>query len=113
MSGPGGNSPPRDVGGEEVNCDSLVVDTTLNSPDRAVVNTLKIGMKLVVALDRTPQGRDLLVARTQSGSTAGSLTPPRLLDIINCMKGGHNYIAELLADPTGGDCRVRIRTGTP
>lgn len=115
MSGSGGSSPPRGSNGNggSVDCASLVVDTTLNSPEPLVVKTLKKGDKLAVELGRSPQGRDFLLAKTLSGQVAGSLTPPRVLDIMNCLKSGHSYIAEVLADPTGGECRVRIRTGSP
>lgn len=113
MSGPGGSSPPRGGnGGGGVDCDSLVVDTTLNSPEPAVVKTLKKGSKLGVEVGQSPHGRDILLAKTADGKIAGSLTPPRVLDIMNCLKGGHQYIAEVLADPTDGDCRVRIHTGS-
>ncbi len=114
MSGPGGSSSPRGSNGNsgDVDCDSLVVDTTLNSPEPAVVKTLKKGAKLVVELGRSTQGRDLLLAKTRDGKVAGSLTPPRVLDIMHCLKTGHKYIADVSADPAGGECRVRIRTGS-
>jgi hypothetical protein len=112
MSGPGGSSPPRGGNGNGIDCDSLVVDTTLNSPEPAVLKTLKKGTRLAVELGQSPKGREILLAKTKAGQIAGSLTPPRVLDIMNCLKGGHSYIAEVLADPSGGDCRVRIRTGS-
>lgn len=113
MSGPGGSTPPRGGNGDGgVDCDALVVDTTLNSPEPAVVKTLKKGSKLAVELGRSPKGREILLAQTKDGRVAGSLTPPRVLDIMNCLKTGHSYIAEVSADPSGGDCRVRIRSGS-
>lgn len=114
MSGPGGSSPPRggNGGGGGVDCDSLVVETALNSPEPAVVKTLKKGSKLAVELGQSGQGRDILLAKTADGKIAGSLTPPRVLDIMGCLRRGHTYIAEVLADPTAGDCRVRIHSGS-
>lgn len=113
MSGPGGSTPPRGGnGGDGFDCDSLVVDTTLNSPEADVVKQLKKGSRLRVDLGKSPAGRDILLALTKDGKIAGSLTPPQVLDIMNCLRGGHSYIAEVQAEPSGGECRVRIRSGS-
>lgn len=113
MSGPGGSTPPRGGNGDGgIDCSTLSVDTTLNSPVPAVLSSLAKGSKLNVVLEKLPSNRDILLAKTITNETAGSLTPPRFLDIIHCLQSGHCYIAEVLANPSGGECRVRIRSGT-
>lgn len=120
MSGSGGSGTPgdwiprtpKDGGpGEGINCEALVVDTALNSPVAAALKGLKKGELLSVELSKSTGGRDILVARTQDGAVAGSLTPPQMIVIIGCIKGGTSYVAELLDNTSGGHCSVRIRSG--
>ena len=117
MSGPGGSfSSSRDTGNAGAaggtDCALIVVDTTLNSPEPKVVNTLQKGDILKVEISRTAQNREIVVAKDKNGQIAGSLTPPRILDILKCMKEGHSYIAEVISTPKGGECKVKIRSGS-
>jgi len=107
----GGGGGSGGGGGGGFDCSALIIDTTLNSVAPDVVQTLKASDKLAVELGLSAKGREILLANTASKQTAGSLTPPQVLDIMNCLKNGHSYIAEVLADPVGGECRVRIKSG--
>jgi hypothetical protein len=96
-------------GGENVPPDpcNIVETTTLNSPNRTVVTTLRTGDLLTVVFQAGPPQR--LVAEHSSGATAGSITSPSMLQIIQCItQGGHGYVAEVLS-VRGAICQVRVR----
>lgn len=80
--------------------------TILNSPDRAVVSTLKVGMALEVRLETTPRKR--LVAVAANSKIAGSITSARLVDFIECIESGSEYLADVLG-VQGGRVEVEIR----
>jgi len=110
MSGRGGGRSHVGSGeGTPDECNSLDVVTPLNSPNPAVVKTLKKGTVLTVAVQTGPNNVKSLVADASDGRVAGSLTPPSLLTIIACIEKGHNYGATVLDDPSGGIVRVRIQ----
>jgi hypothetical protein len=114
-SGSGGGS-GRDysvdvgVGGASPNvCNSIDVETILNSPNRAVVEHLKKNAELDVAIAKTQTQVATLVAKDKNGRIAGSLTPPNLITIINCIEGEYHYVAVVMDDVKDGLIRVRIR----
>jgi hypothetical protein len=118
MSGSGGGSGRIyvEVGTREDStpsvCASLSVDTILNSPVPAIVQDLKPGQELEVAKETTKTHFITLVAKDGQGRIAGSLTPPSLITIINCIENGHKYVAVVLSDVNSGVIRVRIRGKT-
>ncbi len=81
----------------------IVEETALNSPDPAVINTLRPGDLLNLHL----QGRSV-VAFTSDGKQAGSITFRRLADLLECMGQQWTYVAEVKR-VTGGMCQVYIR----
>ena len=115
MSGSGGSSGRVDIevgsgGGSPSDvCGSLDIETTLNSPVAAVVKNLRRGDELDVAVEVSSKQVRTLVAKDGQGRIAGSLTPPSLVAIINCMDNGYQYVAIVLGDVDGGVVRVRIR----
>jgi hypothetical protein len=87
-------------------CD-LVENTTLNSPVRAVIATLRVGDVLDVTLDPGPPQR--LLAQRGNGDIAGSITSPSMLQLIRCItRGNYSYEAEVLSI-RGAICQVQIR----
>ena len=117
MSGSGGGSGRISFGGgggaggggeSSPDCGSLIVETTLNSPVSAVVALLKKGDTLTVEIQVGAGGVNSLVAK-HGGQIAGSLTPPSLITILNCIQSGFQYVAIVLNDVTGGVVRVRIQ----
>jgi len=115
MSGSGGGSGRISIGGggggggdSSTDCGSLIVETTLNSPVSAVVSLLKKDDRLTVEIQVGASGINSLVAK-RGGQIAGSLTPPSLITILNCIQGGFQYVAIVLNDVTGGVVRVRIQ----
>jgi hypothetical protein len=86
---------------------AIVEITNLNSPDRAVLATLRPGDLLDVAFQAGPPQR--LVAQQATGQVAGSITSPSMLQIIQCITArGVIYVAEVLA-VRGAICQVRVR----
>ena len=100
MSGGGGggySGPTR----QSSDC-KIVERVPLNSPKPAVVTTLTVGDLLDV------EERDGSLVALHQGAAAGSLTPQRLLDLLDCIQSGHEYVAAVLK-LKGGLCEVEIR----
>jgi len=98
--GSGGKEPPPDP------C-NITETTTLNSPNRTVLATLRAGDILSVVFQAGPPQR--LVAEQTPGVVAGSITSPSMLQIIQCItQGGYTYVAEVLSI-RGAICQVRVR----
>ena len=83
-------------------CDITEV-TTLNSPDRTVLATLRDGDALVIALQ---DGRRLLAMH--GDRVAGSVTSASHARILQCMQQGREYEA-VVGSVRGGACEVRIQ----
>jgi hypothetical protein len=113
MSGSGGTSGRVDVDSDVESrpdvCGSIVVDTTLNSPNADVVKDLHKGHQLDVEIQTSRSGVKSLVAKDASGRVAGALTPPSLIAIAKCIEGGYKYVALVLEKVAGGLVRVRIQ----
>jgi hypothetical protein len=106
MSG-GGGSRNWDWTSTQVDCSTLVERTFLNSPVPAVVATLKVGDILQVTLS-TVNSATILEAVADGGDIAGSLTPARLPQIVECIGKGFTYVA-IVQEKNGGSVRVEIR----
>ncbi|MES1200036.1 MAG: hypothetical protein ABUS57_01130 [Pseudomonadota bacterium] len=112
MSGPGsdrGSSGDwRQPAGGKSGPDKCAISerTVLNSPDQAVVATLKVGAILEVRLETAPRKR--LVAVAASNKIAGSITSARLVDFIECIEGGSEYVADVLSIQ-GGRVEIEVR----
>jgi hypothetical protein len=71
------------------------------------VTSLKVGDVLNVQLQSGPRPIALL-AVDSAGSVAGSLTPLRLPQIIDCMQQGYSYVA-VVQQKNAGQVKVEIR----
>jgi hypothetical protein len=86
---------------------AIVETTTLNSPDRSVIATLRAGDSLEIQFQVGPPKR--LLAQRTTGEVAGSITSPSLLQLIKCItEGQYQYEAEVLSI-RGAVCQVQIR----
>ena len=83
-------------------CDITEV-TTLNSPDRTVLATLRDADVLVIQLQ---DGRRLLAKH--GDRVAGSVTSASHARILQCMRQGREYEAVVLS-VRGGACQVRLQ----
>lgn len=97
--GGGGGGDPNDA------C-AIFERTRLNSPDKTVLATLRVNDVLKLELK---DGRPVLLLAVDSrGRTAGSITSPKLPQIIACIRQGRAYEAEVQT-LNGAICEVQIR----
>lgn len=108
MSGGGGSGPSYyDTSSTATfDCSNLVERTYINSPIPSVVARLTLGARLDVQLVSGAGGPVLMAAL--SGTNVGSLTPPRLPQIISCIQQGFAYVA-VVQQIDGGQVKVEIR----
>ena len=112
MSGGGGGRQPSDryIGNQNGDSSSDPCDireeTTLNSPNRAIVSTLRVGDALNVEYVMGPPRQ--LLAKLQD-EIAGSITSPKNVDIIRCILDEDRQYEAIVRSITGGHCNVRIR----
>lgn len=97
--GGGGGGDPSD------NCD-IRERTRLNSPDRTVLSTLRVGDVLKLRLENGPPV--VLLALDPRGRPAGSITSPMLPQIVRCIRLGRTYEAEIQVI-NGAVCEIQIR----
>lgn len=97
-SGGSGGNPVRNL------CEFLFETTILNSPNPDVLKELSQDDVLEVGL--VDQGRVLAVI--YKSSVAGSITSPKLINFIECIQAGFEYVA-IVASINGGQCQVTIR----
>ncbi len=115
-SGGGGDDPrptsikpkkkPGGDGGGAVGPDPCDIDkkTILNSPNPAVLRTLRVGDFLDVVIATQP--RKILQAK-KGVDTAGSITFPQMGQVIRCLEDGETFKAEVVS-VSGGQCHVRV-----
>lgn len=95
-----------DGGGPPDPC-AIVEITNVNSPNRTVLAALRPGDMLDVVFQQGPPQR--LLAQQPTGSIAGSITSPSMLQIIQCITArGVSYVAEVLS-VRGAICQVRVQ----
>jgi hypothetical protein len=86
-------------------CTTLAFRATLNSPQPTVIAMLSTGNILAIFLSVSPQN----VVQVLHGSlVAGSLTGSKISSLINCIRNGHTFEAEVHSI-AGGQCVVDVR----
>lgn len=88
MSGSGGggtwvNQPTDD-------CATLAQQTSLNSPNRGVLQQLKPGVLLEVRVNKI--GKAVVVEAVYNGEVAGSVTSSIIQKLAECIEKGHEYV---------------------
>ena len=113
MSGGGGGGSSRDKwrpdvpnGGVGADACDITEFTILSSPNPLVVNTL--GKDDVLAIELEGQQPQRLVAKTDDGNIAGSITSQRMPDIAECIGAGHEFEA-IVRSISGGRVDVLVR----
>lgn len=86
-------------------CD-IAEGTKLDLPNRTALATVRVGDLLNIEFRPGPP--PLLVAMAKTGSGAGSINSPSARQIMECIRRGNCYVAEVL-DLEGLACRVHIR----
>jgi hypothetical protein len=104
--GGGGYGPSR----ASDDCD-IVERTPLNSVQAGPAGHLTVGTRLDVDVVQQA-GRSVLVARfptaVHGGAVVGSLTPPSLADLLQCISKGRSYVADVIDIQPGALIRVEI-----
>lgn len=87
-------------------CERLTSETTLTSPNRAVISQLRKGVFLDVVIDTS--GTRPVVRAMHGGDIAGSITSSIIQKLAECIESGYTYVAEVIS-VQGGTCKVRVR----
>ena len=111
MSGGGGGRQSSDqyIGNQSGDgsdpCD-IHEDTVLNSPNQAIVSTLRVNDVLNVEYEIGPPRR--LLVKSQN-KIAGSITSTSHVRIINCIRNEQRQYEAIVRSIAGGHCTVRIQ----
>jgi hypothetical protein len=103
MSGSGDGGWVSEPGND---CATLAQITTLNSPNAAVLQSLKKGDRLEIAV-RTV-GTAIVVEALHNGQVAGAITSSIIQRLAECIEEGFKYVAEVIENVKGGACKVRV-----
>jgi len=103
MSGSGGGGWPTEP---TEDCAKLAQSTTLNSPNKAVVATLKKGDRLEIRIQ--PSGKAMIIEALHQGQVAGTITSSIIQRLAECMQKGFKYEAEVTDEVKGGACKVHV-----
>lgn len=88
---------------------AIVEQTALNSVKAGPASQLAVGMRLDVDVVQQ-NNRAVLVARLpNAGAIVGSLTPPSLADLLDCISKGRGYVADVISIQPPALIRVEIR----
>lgn len=100
-SGVGGAAPG--AGDLATSCPILAFRTPLNSVDPKVLPKLSVGDELWV-----DERGGVVLAVTDDGEIAGSITSKELSHLLDCMAAGFGYVA-IVESINGGTCIVAIK----
>jgi hypothetical protein len=101
-SGGGGYVPPQRV---KFDCETSQIITILSSIDLLVLKKLIAGTILEVEISVN----ESLVVINGDGEIVGSIVHPSTTDIIECIKKGNNYYAEII-EINYPACKVKIKS---
>jgi len=106
MSGHGSGGWVNEPAGD--NCETLSEQTTLNSPNRAVLSDVRKGDVLDVTMRRI--GKAVVIEALHNGQVAGTITSSIIQRLAECVEKGHSYVAEVTDEVRGGVCRVFVHS---
>lgn len=91
--------------GASISCDTLLIRTSLNSPNPNAVADLQVGdqLKVIATTETGP-----VVVRDDQGRDVGSITSTQLLDLLACLAADFVYSARVTSI-SGGNVKVEIR----
>jgi hypothetical protein len=95
-----------DGGGHNLACEDLVIVTQLASPKARVLQLFTAGSTLQIQEQESPQGQPLIVALFND-EVAGSIITPLIFKLLNCIRSGTFYIADVISN-NGGQVKIRI-----
>ncbi len=108
MSGSSGDGgmPSVNRPNQNENCEGLVINTNLATPNAEVLENLEIGdfLEITIATDQGP-----IQALDQEGNLAGNIISREQVKLLNCIISGTIYEAEILS-LNDGQCNIQIRS---
>ena len=107
MSGPGDGGPDW-VSEPGDDCGKLSEVTTLNSPNRDVLNAIRKNDVLEITLRRT--GKSVIVEALHGGKVAGTITSSIIQKLADCIDKGYVYVADVIEEVKGGACKIRVHS---
>jgi hypothetical protein len=87
-------------------CAKLSGVTTLNSPDKDVLKTIKKNDELEIRARQS--GKSVVIEAIHNGKVAGTITSSIIQRLAECMEKGFKYVADVIEDVKGGACKVRV-----
>jgi len=105
MSGPG-NGGPDWINEPGDDCGKLSEVTTLNSPNKDVLEMIKKNDVLDITLRRS--GKSVIVEAVHAGEVAGTVTSSIIQKLADCIDKGFVYVADVVDEVKGGACKVRV-----
>lgn len=91
------------VDGEKDQC-NLRFTTQLSSPNPDLVKDLSVGDILIVAFD---ENKNLVTAQNSNLEAVGTIAPPNLSKLIDCIQQGNEYVATI-TKMNGGYITVEV-----
>lgn len=101
-SGGGGYVPPQRA---KFNCETSQIITNLSSIDLIVLKKLFVGNILEIEIGKN----EALIALNSDGEIIGSVVHPSTTDIIECIKMGNHYQAEII-EINYPVCKVKVKS---
>ncbi|MAS21222.1 hypothetical protein [Leeuwenhoekiella palythoae] len=101
----GGGIPSINRPNQNENCEGLIINTNLASPQPEVVSSLNQGdfLEITIASDQGP-----IQAFDAEGNLAGNIISREQVKLLNCIISGTEYTAEVISI-SGGQCKIQIR----
>jgi len=101
----GGSGPSINRPSDNDNCNDIVINTNLASPQAEVLDTLDVGDILTVqaASDQGP-----IQAFKEDGALAGNIVSREMIRLLACIANGTIFEAEV-TNLNNGQCSVQIR----
>lgn len=101
----GGGSPSINRPNPNENCEDLVINTNLASPQADIIRNLDEGDLLSI---RAVTDQGPIQAFDTKGHLAGTIISREQVRLLNCINRGTTYQAEILSIKNG-QCKVQIR----
>jgi hypothetical protein len=76
----------------------------INSPQAAVLATLRVDIELDIHLQTVPT---TAVVASYNGTAVGALTGTKVTSLVSCLQNGYQYQATVVS-VTGGNCTVDV-----
>lgn len=92
---------------EEVDeCSTLSKNFILQSPNQAIVKSLKVGDKLNILVGNS--NSRIIVVQTLNGDMVGTLIGISMIAVLNCIEKDYRYIG-IITKIDGGACHINVR----